>query len=79
MPDIQGAISGRYGARAGDWGASGAFVVYEWQPIEILGGSDSYQDSMATVMFKASLSNPIYGNSSTVQPNSVVCQYLIKY
>lgn len=79
LPDIQGAAGGRYGARAGDWGANGAFTVSEWQPIEILGGSDTYQDSMATITFKASLFNSIYGSSSTVQPAAINAQYLIKY
>lgn len=79
LSDIQGAAGGRYGARAGDWGTNGAFTVSEWEPIEILGGSDTYQDSMATITFKASLFNSIYGSSSTVQPAAIKTQYLIKY
>ena len=79
MPDIQGAISGRYGARVGDWGASGCFEVFEWTPIEVLGGSDTYQDTSSTIAFKASLYNQLYGKSNTVQPLSLSCQYLIRY
>ena len=30
-------------------------------------------------IFDASLSNPIYGNSNTVQPPAVVMNYIIKY
>ena len=31
------------------------------------------------LVFSAADSNPIYGLSSTVQPNSIMAQYLIKY
>lgn len=30
-------------------------------------------------IFNASLSNPIYGNSETVQPSSLILNYIIKY
>ena len=31
------------------------------------------------IVFNAALSNPIYGNSSTVQPNALYMTYVIKY
>ena len=35
--------------------------------------------SITDIEFDASRSNPIYGNSDTVQPNSISCRFYIKF
>ena len=42
--------------------------------------NDGRASNLATdVVIDASMYDTIYGNSDTVQPNSLQCQYLIKY
>lgn len=43
------------------------------------GGSGGDSFVRASWSFNASLSNPIYGNSTTVQPPAIICNYVIKY
>ena len=54
---------------------NGAFSANtKWNALSGNGNMDSYGE----VSFDASRSNPIYGNSDTVQPPSVVLLYIIK-
>lgn len=46
---------------------------YDYQAIQ------SSVNDFATVSINAALSNPIYGNSDTVQPASLTLKYIIKY
>ena len=39
---------------------------------------DSYKSGVSTLIFSLSSSNPIYGNSSTVQPRSYTVMYIMK-
>ncbi len=43
------------------------------------GMSGKHSNNFATIDFNASNSNPIYGNSNTVQPPAVALNYFIKY
>lgn len=76
LPNITGSIDLRGLMNNSASVASGAFRKYgitrEFEPIgeEITGGA---------VEFDASRSNSIYGRSSTVQPASARCLYIIKY
>lgn len=59
------------------WGTGG---LSDWSASMLVSKSlsdDKFQ--VADPAFNASFSNSIYGNSNTVQPNSLQCQYLIKY
>lgn len=42
-------------------------------------GGGSYTTASGTLIADASASNSIYGKSDTVQPNSIVLNYIIKY
>ena len=42
-------------------------------------GQTNIMSYRADLYFDASDSNPIYGNSNTVQPNSFTVRYIIKY
>ena len=67
-----------FSAYAGNAGTTGALTVT--QPGGTLasdGGSNNCRRS--TLSFNASNSSSIYGNSTTVQPNALVLNYIIKY
>lgn len=66
LPNITGTVVSDYTSY---W--SGAFKVGK----TISGGAGSGSDAVAE--FDASLSNPIYGNSDTVQPNAVALRYFV--
>ena len=60
------------------WNTSGAFKYNDSAGMYfVLGGSNG--NSVKNVIFNASLSNSIYGNSDTVQPLALTMKYLIKY
>ena len=74
LPNITGEI-GSISANNGRVYCSGAFHRYE----EVERNSDSGQDYPNYVYyFDASRSNPIYGNSNTVQPPSYVVYYIMR-
>jgi hypothetical protein len=58
--------------------ATGAFG-YETGTYGQVTASQSYPNGGKMITFNASRSNPIYGNSDTVQPNALTCRYIIKY
>ena len=80
LPDISGTFGNHGHDQDGDNGrggkrTSGAFkIIQSW--CRPSAGRDS--NSGNTVLFQASLSNSIYGRSSTVQPPAVTVRYLIK-
>ena len=58
-------------------GLHGAFALGKFV---VTGGMTQYNDTAAyQVDFNAAKSTPIYGASNTVQPASLLAQYLIKY
>ena len=67
LPDIVGSLTAAADA------ATGAFQVNQRESY----GTGDYDN--CTVTFKASYSNPIYGNSLTVTPNNYAVFYHIKY
>ena len=80
LPDISGTFGNHGHDQDGDNGrggkrTSGAFkIIQSW--CRPSAGRDSNGGN--TVLFQASLSNSIYGRSSTVQPPAVTVKYLIK-
>lgn len=80
LPDISGTFGNHGHDQEGDNGrggkrTSGAFkIIQSW--CRPSAGRDSNGGN--TVLFQASLSNSIYGRSSTVQPPAVTVRYLIK-
>ena len=75
---LQNAADGAYN----NWGNynTGAFsgnVKASKSSVDIINGSNN--DTLFTMKLNASLSNPIYGNSQTVQPKSLNINILIKY
>ena len=74
LPNITGEI-GSISANNGRVYCSGAFHRYE----EVDRNSDSGRDYPNYVYyFDASRSNPVYGNSDTVMPNSYVVYYIMR-
>ena len=80
LPEISGTFGNHGHDQDGDNGrggkrTSGAFkIIQSW--CRPSAGRDSNGGN--TVLFQASLSNSIYGRSSTVQPPAVTVRYLIK-
>lgn len=80
LPEISGTFGNHGHDQDGDSGrggkrTSGAFkIIQSW--CRPSAGRDSNGGN--TVLFQASLSNSIYGRSSTVQPPAVTVRYLIK-
>ena len=67
-------ITGRFPSEAADFSGSGAF--FRGNGSYGRGDGDSGTDEW--VEFDASRSNPIYGASTTVQPNSYTVYYIMK-
>ena len=60
-------------------GMSGSLSVKSEPPNSIVGhDSTEWDNSNQYLIFDASKSNPIYGNSTTVQPNSYTVYYIMK-
>lgn len=68
-------IIGEFGAEGGLRYSKGAMSISNYSSWSY----GSYNSAGHRVIFDASLSNTIYGNSDTVQPNSLVFNYIIKY
>lgn len=82
LPNIQGTTSTNVGNGRGAMymEGSGAFVPRTQQGAAILLDSAfTYNNQVIGVDFNASRSNPIYGNSSTVQPPAIQLIPQIKY
>ena len=77
LPNITGSTTDRVSTPvqpSDDFDGSGAFRFKNWLNV---GSAGSFK--AATLTFDASLSNAIYGNSTTVQPPSLTAIYAIKY
>ena len=73
LPNITGRTQSNYNPEYRDF--TGAFYQGSSEK-----GLNYYGSSTrATVSFDASRSNAIYGNSTTVQPNSITARYYVKY
>ena len=67
-------ITGRSGL--GEWGGAPTGAFYTQGTIKT---AFLDNDTARILYFDASRSNPIYGNSATVQPPAVTMRYIIKY
>lgn len=84
LPNIWGSSVACLGTNANDvYGLadkehiSGAIITRVWGSRLSYGGEVSGYDF--TIYIDASRYNSIYGNANTVQPQALICQYLIKY
>lgn len=75
LPNITGRGWNIGGRNISDW--SGAFKQTAVAPMEQLPSGSS--NGGGWIDFNASLSNSIYGNSTTVQPPALTMRYIIKY
>lgn len=76
LPNIKG-VSNIGGNAAKSTLAGGALKQVRYQQNWILNGAASDTNDLAEVELDASLYNPIYGNSSTVQPQAIKVYYYI--
>lgn len=75
LPNIDGHL---YAILANNSGSLGAFKTSDIGNINLAGSSDAYVEKQNNYDFDASLSNPIYGNSDTVQPQQPTgCYYMV--
>ena len=79
LPNIEGNISGLL--NHGQFQGSGALSSTELSGSATCGYNNTgqYAAKIQKTSFDASLSNPIYGNSTTVQPPAIKVFILIKY
>lgn len=80
LPNIIGGFGAAYfyNERVGNRFFTGAFTQGStWSTTRAIGNGGS--DSQAYVNFNASIANPIYGNSDTVQPSSQLVHICIKF
>ena len=78
LPNITGSFNANNGDKVGEatyFQAKGAFV---YNGNATYTGSAGYAGVGGNIGFDASMSDPIYGNSDTVQPPSVAGMYLVK-
>lgn len=82
LPIILGPnITGKFGII---WSAAlsilvqeGALYAYTFRPGQLSGGTINY--GIPYLGFDANKSSSVYGNASTVQPSSLIFNYIIKY
>ena len=91
LPNIYGDLRGSFAHTATDAASEGATFWYygdHRNPTGYVASTRDYNLQFATVaangnpadfILNASLSNSLYGSSTTVQPNATAVQYLIKY
>lgn len=76
LPDIQGYLRDDF---FGGWAtATGAFSMNDADKYILATGSDTLNSSFREVFFRANGSNSVYGNSQTIQPNSMRLMPCIK-
>lgn len=78
LPNITGAFGGAEKTSSLAYGRKGAFD-YNGETVTNGWGSPNASHTSMNVIFDASKSNSIYGNSATVQPQSLTLRPLIKY
>ena len=59
--------------------SEGVFYQQSGYPSRMVAFESGESNAGTLVKMDASRSNAIYGNSLTVQPNALTCQYLIRY
>jgi hypothetical protein len=74
LPNITGAMSGNY-VDPSTYSNAGAFKDVGVSAANLQIGASCW---LNTLTFDASKSNPIYGNSTTVQPDALTMRYIIK-
>lgn len=83
VPNITASVCDIYGNADIGINPKGAFIGFRSGKRESININSSirtwYEDNYDGFMLNASVSSNIYGKSSTVQPNSINCQYLIRY
>lgn len=77
LPNITGSITGGYGGYMGNNTGAGALSAPQnsGNTVDLHGGGERRNN----IYFDASLSNSIYGKSSTVQPNAFLLVPQIKF
>ena len=78
MPNITGYL-GAYLLNAGEAQGTGAFSKTIAPTPNLNGVYGAYNTGRTQLDFDASDSNPIYGNSTTVQPATCKTYFIIKY
>lgn len=76
LPNITGETPPLFGGHINDYPTAGSFRATRTLNRNCSKGSGS-DNGWAIVNFNSSLSNPIYGNSTTVQPNTVALRYFV--
>lgn len=78
LPNIEGLVNNvaKYGDR--DSETIGAMIFTKSTPKTNVLGNEGQWSSQGTISIDASLSNPIYGNAETVQPESIIGIWLVK-
>lgn len=75
LPNITGNL---YNILGNNNTSSGAFKVTDSVNLNLAGSNDAYAEKQNNYALDASLSNPIYGNSDTVQPQQPTgCYYMV--
>ena len=78
LPNIEGSLDNDFQARSWIVGsASGALSASTATRTNLTSGSGT-NSTLSTLSFNARNSNPIYGNSDTVQPPALTMRYIIK-
>ena len=75
LPNITGKADG---SRRIDNTKTGTGAL-SWEVNNVGGANTITYDHAGDIVFDASKSNSIYGNSTTVQPPALTCRYIIKY
>ena len=80
LPNITGTLKNYPVGNSDVYGYSGTFTLgASYIPSKSNGVYNIANGKVRDLSFDASRSNPIYGNSTTVQPKSVAVNYIIKY
>lgn len=76
LPNIEGVFTATSNRDNTPQTFTGSFERDEYNASALTGSGDGWENQ--TISFDASLSNPIYGNSDTVQPPALTMVYIIK-
>lgn len=79
LPPLEGDFPVSFICGRGDTQGTGVFANNNSGPATYIGVGTYYNATRTNLNFAASLSNPIYGNSNTVNPLSLSCRIFIKY
>lgn len=79
LPPLEGDFPAYFICAAENTQGTGVFANNNSGPATYIGVATYYNATRTNLNFDASLSNPIYGNSNTVNPLSLSCRIFIKY